>query len=88
MKKANFEYKPGDIVRCKKFLKCDYFNFYNGSDYKILRLYHTKNDEVTKVRIDIKTSSHTSKIFSKDDFYKYFYSKSEIRKIKIKKIEK
>lgn len=87
MKKVNFEYKPGDIVRCKKFLKCDYFNFYNGSDYKILKLYHTKFGDITEIRIDIKNNT-LSKIFSKENFYKYFYSKSEIRKIKIKKIEK
>jgi hypothetical protein len=79
-----FEYKQGDIVRCKIFYKGEYthLNLYSGSEYVISAIYGlTSPNKFFMVRI-----SGTN--FTKLEFHKTFYSKKEIRQLKLKKINR
>jgi len=89
-----FEYKKGNKVRCKKFFKKEFYNFYNGTEYEVLNVYNIYDIETTQkntfsssIHIEIKCGKlwHT---FNYEYFYKYFYSKKEIRQLKLNKIQK
>lgn len=79
-----FEYKKGDIVRCKRFFKDknNYIQFYEGSEYKIHRvdiLYDTEtfpnsNTFSSTYYIEVKSGKLTYR-FDKEKFYNHFYSK-------------
>jgi len=89
--KGNFEYKEGDKVRCKKFLKGRYShsNLYNGSEYIIENVYNTAGSGEPVFKPDgISIYVNANNFRSEDEFYEYFYSKKEIRKMKIDKINK
>lgn len=73
-----FEYKKGDMVRCKKYFKG---YFYEGSEYEIHNVYR-----YPKLYIHIKGKLPLT--LNGKVFYTYFYSKKEIRSLKLKKIEK
>jgi len=90
-----FEYKKGDKVRCKKFFKDinNYIQFYNGSEYIIYNTYILYDVEVlpnefsSSNHIDIKSRKLTYS-FNREKFYEHFYSKKELRKLKLNKIQK
>ncbi len=83
-----FEYKEGDKVRCKKFYKDIYKikNLYNGSMYVISHILSFSSKSIFN-------SGYFSvyvggNIFNYDEFYEYFYSKKELRELKLNKINK
>lgn len=87
-----FEYKVGDEVRCKKFFKDKnrYTQFYEGSIYKITHVYQLYDIE-TSVKHTFAASKSVqveNYTFKEEDFYIYFYSKKEIRQMKLDKIDK
>lgn len=73
-----FEYKIGDKVRCKKFRKGEIsnLNIYNGTEYNIVSVWFIGPTYSPIVRIG-------GVDFRIDEFYDYFYSKKEMRQMKL-----
>jgi len=86
-----FEYKKGNKVRCKNFHKgpFSFLNVYEGTEYKIEEIWQIagSGDPIFKpgyimIRINGVDFKGT------ETFYRYFFSKKEIRKLKLNKIQK
>ena len=86
-----FEYKVDDKIRCKKFFKCEHSTiiFYNGSEYYIEDILETYDSIIPRfIIVNTKCNLNKGFYFNMKDFEEVFYSKSEIRKLKLNKIKK
>ena len=81
-KSKRIDYKKGDRVRCKKFYNSTFYKFYFGSEYEIMNVF----DEVQIIQI--KTDHVLICTFNIIEFNDYFYSKQEIRQLKLNKLNK
>jgi len=90
-----FEYQEGDKLMCKKFFKDkdNLIQFYEGSIYNTYRVETLYNVETSDEQtfsasryIEVKNGRLTYR-FNEEEFYTHFYSKKEIRKLKLDQIE-
>lgn len=89
--KGKFEYKEGDKVRCKKFYKRSFshLNLYNGSEYTIENIWIIAGSGDPSFKSSsIMVVVNGAHFKSVTEFYNYFYSKKELRKLKLDKINK
>ena len=85
-----FEYKEDDMVRCKKFRKGDFEhqNIYTGTEYRISNIWIIAGSGEPTFKPSRGVIRVNGVDFGIDEFYDYFYSKKEIRQLKLNKINK
>jgi len=82
-----FEYGKDDVVRCKKFRKgISQTNIYNGSEYHIESVWVIQEKKANNPPRGIIRINGVG--FRIEEFYDYFYTKKEIRQLKLNKIDK
>jgi len=85
-----FEYKEGDKIKCKKFYKGEItrHNFYNGSEYIITSIYQIAGSGEPNFKSSFLSIWIAANSFDREEFYEHFYSKKELRKLKLEHIKK
>lgn len=81
MNKNFSDFKVGEYLRCKKFYKYSpYVKFYFGSEYLIVN--------TSENFIEVNTTENFPFLLNYNELSLNFYTKQEIRELKLKKIKK
>lgn len=76
-------YKVGDRIRCKKFYKrnSNLDIFYYGCEYEVIKC-------IGENYFELKLNPRRNVIIDDEELHEYFYTKQEMRELKLKKLVK